>query len=230
VPLAAPPMASSPLRVLGVTALLFINCIWNLYFSPRVWTSHQLLYCSLPLRWRWATALYSPGRLDHEWQPRRGATFECMAVAKAGRPGGGGSSSSSSTTTTATTTSVRRMDTEQDIYVDPSSLARRARLEGAFLGQLVADALSLGTHYEYSSAKIWAAYDMQPIDTRDGPGQRLGGQVNTPGWGSGATNFHPTKTSGDLTDYGVPAADRAASPCRHSPGGSLHLTLGLHGR
>ena len=77
------------------------------------------------------------------------------------------------------------------------------RLEGGVFGALVGDALALGAHYEYDSEKIWRAYGGKPIERLEGPGERFGGKVRTPGWKSGeAVNFHPTKHAGDLTDYG----------------------------
>merc|ERR1711865_786874 len=48
------------------------------------------------------------------------------------------------------------------------------QIEGAFFGSLVADALTLGSHYEYDAPTI--------------------------GWGR--RNYHPGQKKGDQTDYG----------------------------
>jgi ADP-ribosylglycohydrolase len=90
------------------------------------------------------------------------------------------------------------------------------RLEAAVLAALVADALCLGSHYEYDSGKIRMAYGgtrdggdgdaRLTLDGRNegfqykGPWEVMGGKTNTPGWGE--MDFHPTKTGGMQTDYG----------------------------
>lgn len=77
-------------------------------------------------------------------------------------------------------------------------------MRGAFLGALVADALSLGTHYEYDATKIKRFYG--EIDTFYAPGEKAGGQTHGVGWG--ARNYHngngngPAKKAGEQTDYG----------------------------
>lgn len=69
---------------------------------------------------------------------------------------------------------------------------------------MVADALTLGTHYEYSAEKIKRFYG--EIDRYYAPGQKTGGQTHGVGWG--ARNFHggngrgPPKRAGEQTDYG----------------------------
>eukprot|EP00873_Tetraselmis_striata_P036709 jgi/Tetstr1/456973/TSEL_004158.t1 len=84
----------------------------------------------------------------------------------------------------------------------PPSTASRIR--GATLGALVADALTLGTHYEYDAAKIKRFYG--DIDRYYAPGQRTGGETHGVGWGS--RNYHggngngPPKRAGEQTDYG----------------------------
>ncbi|KAG1663696.1 hypothetical protein FOA52_013264 [Chlamydomonas sp. UWO 241] len=73
------------------------------------------------------------------------------------------------------------------------------RIKGAFFGALVADALSLGSHYEYDAAVIKQAYgDM--ISEYMGPGEKMGGTTHGIGWGR--RNYHPGQKKGDQTDYG----------------------------
>lgn len=50
------------------------------------------------------------------------------------------------------------------------------RIRGAMLGSLVADALSLGTHYEYDATKIKRFYG--DIDRYYAPGERTGGETH----------------------------------------------------
>ena len=59
-------------------------------------------------------------------------------------------------------------------------------LQGAFFGALVADALTLGTHYEYDAKKIKQFYGM--IDKYYAPGEKTGGETHGIGWG--ARNYH----------------------------------------
>lgn len=79
-----------------------------------------------------------------------------------------------------------------------------SRIRGAFMGALVADALTLGTHYEYDAVKIHQFYG--EIDRYYAPGQNTGGQTHGVGWG--ARNYHggngrgPPKRAGEQTDYG----------------------------
>lgn len=81
---------------------------------------------------------------------------------------------------------------------------KESRIRGAFFGALVADALTLGTHYEYDAKKIKQFYG--EIDRYYAPGQKTGGQTHGVGWG--ARNFHggngngPAKKAGEQTDYG----------------------------
>ena len=49
------------------------------------------------------------------------------------------------------------------------------RIKGAFFGALVADALCLGSHYEYDAPTIKKAYGGKPIETYMAPGERMGG-------------------------------------------------------
>ena len=78
------------------------------------------------------------------------------------------------------------------------------RVRGAFVGALVADALSLATHYEYDATRIKKFYGA--IDRYYAPGEKTGGTTHGVGWG--ARNFHsgngngPAKEAGEQTDYG----------------------------
>lgn len=79
-----------------------------------------------------------------------------------------------------------------------------SRMQGAFFGALVADALSLGTHYEYDAKRIKQFYGV--IDRYYAPGEKTNGQTHGVGWG--ARNYHngngngPAKRAGEQTDYG----------------------------
>eukprot|EP00939_MAST-03C_sp_MAST-3C-sp1_P004634 g4634.t1 len=81
---------------------------------------------------------------------------------------------------------------------------KASRIEGAYFGALVADALCLGTHYEYDAQKISGFYGT--IDTYYAPGEKTGGKTHGVGWG--ARNYHggngrgPPKRAGENTDYG----------------------------
>lgn len=80
----------------------------------------------------------------------------------------------------------------------------QSRIKGAYFGSLVADALALSTHYEYSAEKIFKFYGQ--IDRYYAPGEKTGGQTHGVGWGQ--RNFHdgngkgPAKGAGEQTDYG----------------------------
>eukprot|EP01079_Euglenida_sp_SAG-EU17-18_P011413 gene11413-9920_t len=79
-----------------------------------------------------------------------------------------------------------------------------SRIRGSMLGSLVADALCLGTHYEYDAVKIKKFYG--GLDRYYAPGEKTQGVTHGVGWG--ARNFHggngngPAKRSGEQTDYG----------------------------
>merc|ERR1719424_2062054 len=82
---------------------------------------------------------------------------------------------------------------------------RDDKMRGAMLGALVADALSLATHYEYDATKIKKFYGT--IDRYYAPGEKTGGETHGVGWGS--RNFHNgngsplgAKRAGEGTDYG----------------------------
>jgi ADP-ribosylglycohydrolase len=78
---------------------------------------------------------------------------------------------------------------------------KQDRMRGAYYGALVADALTLGSHYEYDAPKIKAAYGGSgTIDRYMGPGEQMGGETHGIGWGS--QNYHPGTVAGDQTDYG----------------------------
>ena len=82
--------------------------------------------------------------------------------------------------------------------------SQKAKIEGAFFGALVADALTLGTHYEYDAQKIKQFYGQ--IDNYYAPGEKTGGETHGVGWGQ--RNYHggnalgPPKRAGEQTDYG----------------------------
>jgi ADP-ribosylglycohydrolase len=79
------------------------------------------------------------------------------------------------------------------------AVSRSDRIEGAYFGALMADALTLGSHYEYDAPKIKQAYGGE-ITKYMGPGEQMGGETHGIGWGK--RNYHPGATSGDQTDYG----------------------------
>merc|ERR1719326_64000 len=79
-------------------------------------------------------------------------------------------------------------------------LTRQDRIRGAFFGALVADALTLGSHYEYDAEAIKRAYGGKPINQFLAPGDRMGGSTHGVGWGR--RNYHPGQKAGDQTDYG----------------------------
>jgi len=82
--------------------------------------------------------------------------------------------------------------------------SKESRIKGAFFGTLVADALCLGTHYEYDAKRIKKFYG--GIDKYYAPGEKTGGETHGVGWG--ARNFHggngkgAAKVAGEQTDYG----------------------------
>ena len=81
-----------------------------------------------------------------------------------------------------------------------------SRMQGAFFGPLVGDALCLGSHYEYDAVKIKRSYGGRDIDRFLAPGDKMGGMTHGVGWG--ARNYHggngrgPAKRAGEQTDYG----------------------------
>jgi len=85
-----------------------------------------------------------------------------------------------------------------------SAVTKESAIKGAMMGSLVADALCLGTHYEYDAVKIQRFYGT--LDRYYSPGENTGGETHGIGWG--ARNFHggngkgPPKTKGEQTDYG----------------------------
>merc|ERR1719491_323277 len=76
---------------------------------------------------------------------------------------------------------------------------RADRIRGVYFGALVADALCLGSHYEYDAEKIHKAYN-GTMTTYMGPGEHMGGSTHGIGWGE--RNYHPGTKAGDQTDYG----------------------------
>lgn len=74
-----------------------------------------------------------------------------------------------------------------------------SKIEGAYFGALVADALTLGSHYEYDAPTIKKAYG-GIISKYMAPGEEMGGTTHGVGWGR--MNYHPGQKAGDQTDYG----------------------------
>lgn len=83
---------------------------------------------------------------------------------------------------------------------DESAITLQDRVRGAFFGALVADAMCLGSHYEYDAIKIKEAYNGTSFDKYMAPGEHMGGMTHGVGWG--ARNYHPKTIAGDQTDYG----------------------------
>jgi ADP-ribosylglycohydrolase len=81
-----------------------------------------------------------------------------------------------------------------------SDIPKQDKIKGAFFGAIVADALCLGSHYEYDAKKIYKAYGNKPIEKYMSPGEMMGGQTHGIGWGE--RNYHPGKSAGGTTDYG----------------------------
>lgn len=77
---------------------------------------------------------------------------------------------------------------------------KKENIKGAFFGAIVADALCLGSHYEYDAKKIYEAYGNKPIEKFMSPGEKMGGETHGIGWGQ--RNYHPGKKAGGTTDYG----------------------------
>lgn len=81
-----------------------------------------------------------------------------------------------------------------------NDVSKEDAIKGAFMGAIVADALCLGSHYEYDAEKIYKAYGDKPIEKFMSPGEMMGGQTHGIGWGE--RNYHPGKRAGGTTDYG----------------------------
>lgn len=77
----------------------------------------------------------------------------------------------------------------------------QSRAQGCFFGALVADALCLGSHYEYDAKVIKQAYGGKTIQTYLAPGEQMGGSTHGVGWGR--RNYHPGQKKGDNTDNGL---------------------------
>eukprot|EP00747_Dinoflagellata_sp_TGD_P182713 gnl/TRDRNA2_/TRDRNA2_37062_c1_seq1.p1 gnl/TRDRNA2_/TRDRNA2_37062_c1~~gnl/TRDRNA2_/TRDRNA2_37062_c1_seq1.p1 ORF type:complete len:387 (+),score=81.60 gnl/TRDRNA2_/TRDRNA2_37062_c1_seq1:47-1207(+) len=92
----------------------------------------------------------------------------------------------------------------QMVNGDKPRPSKESAIRGSMMGSLVADALTLGTHYEYDAVKIQKFYGK--LDQYYAPGEKTGGQTHGVGWG--ARNFHngngngPPKKKGEQTDYG----------------------------
>ena len=67
-------------------------------------------------------------------------------------------------------------------------IKRTCLIGGAIYGSLVADALTLGSHYEYDARVIKSAYG-GTISEFMGPGEKMGGSTHGVGWGR--RNYHP---------------------------------------
>jgi len=81
-----------------------------------------------------------------------------------------------------------------------TEVTKKDSIKGAFFGAIVADALCLGSHYEYDAKKIYEAYGNKPIEKFMSPGEMMGGETHGIGWGQ--RNYHPGKKAGGTTDYG----------------------------
>jgi ADP-ribosylglycohydrolase len=82
---------------------------------------------------------------------------------------------------------------------ESQEISTEDRIRGAFFGALVADALTLGSHYEYDAKVIKKAYG-GTISKYMAPGESMGGTTHGVGWGR--MNYHPGQKAGDQTDYG----------------------------
>ena len=81
-----------------------------------------------------------------------------------------------------------------------NNVKKQDSIRGAFFASIVADALCLGSHYEYDAKKIYKAYGEKPIEKFMSPGEMMGGMTHGIGWGE--QNYHPGKKAGGTTDYG----------------------------
>mmetsp|Transcript_895 Transcript_895/g.2856 ORF Transcript_895/g.2856 Transcript_895/m.2856 type:complete len:450 (-) Transcript_895:265-1614(-) len=113
----------------------------------------------------------------------------------------------------------------------PLDAEARQRARGAYFGALVADALCLGSHYEYDAKVIKSAYGGRPVDEYMAPGERMGGTTHGVGWGR--RNYHPGQKKGDNTDYGLYTqlvleylAEHEAVPRRDASGKVKPIDLG----
>ena len=73
----------------------------------------------------------------------------------------------------------------------------KERIGGSIYGSLVADALTLGSHYEYDAKVIKSAYG-GTISEFMGPGEKMGGSTHGVGWGR--RNYHPGKKNYCFTE------------------------------
>lgn len=92
-------------------------------------------------------------------------------------------------------------------FTSGSSPSLKDRIEGAYFGTLVADALTLGSHYEYDATVLKSTYsktikgDLVETLPYLAPGELMGGSTHGVGWGR--RNYHPGQKKGDNTDYGL---------------------------
>jgi ADP-ribosylglycohydrolase len=100
--------------------------------------------------------------------------------------------------------SSRRRARGRHTQASSAPSTRASKIKGAMMGSLVADALCLGTHYEYDAVRIQQFYG--GLDQYYSPGEKTGGETHGIGWGG--RNFHdgngvgPAKRKGEQTDYG----------------------------
>ena len=92
----------------------------------------------------------------------------------------------STATATATATSA---SSSSSFSEEKAVVVRADRIRGVYFGALVADALCLGSHYEYDALKIRKAYNGTTIERYMGPGEHMGGSTHGIGWGE--RNYHP---------------------------------------
>lgn len=70
----------------------------------------------------------------------------------------------------------------QVVFSSKVKINLHSRIRGTFFGAVVADALTLGTHYEYDAKRIKSFYGK--IDRFYAPGERTGGETHGIGWGA----------------------------------------------
>merc|ERR1719238_1856445 len=102
-------------------------------------------------------------------------------------------------TTTTSTAAAALLALEVASAASAPAPTTESRIRGAYFGALVADALTLGSHYEYDAKVIKQAYG-GTISKYMAPGEAMGGSTHGVGWGR--RNYHPGQKAGDQTDYG----------------------------
>ena len=89
----------------------------------------------------------------------------------------------------------------QKIGNNMNTISQNDAIKGAFFGAIVADALCLGSHYEYDAKKIYKAYGEKPIERFMSPGEMMGGETHGIGWGQ--RNYHPGKKAEVVRIMGI---------------------------